>query len=112
MYHVLSRTLCFQSGNKQLVLSWSAPSDDGGDSIASYTVKSMDTQAVTIAQSSPIVISKTTFGEELINGEEYRYNVRASNGVGFGPESGAVSAIPLGVDAKLKTLAFSNVAGR
>ena len=46
------------------------------------------------------------------NGVVYRYTVKAKNTVGWGPQSEIVSAIPLGIDATLRTLSFSNSLGR
>ena len=75
------------------VVSWSAPSDDGGSSISGYTItpyigSSAQTQ---IQVSNPSATSATVTG--LTNGTTYTFTVTANNGVGASPESAPSGAV-------------------
>ena len=77
----------------QAMVSWIAPSDDGGSAISSYTI----TPFIGTTAQSPVQVndgsaaSATVTG--LANGTAYTFKVSATNGVGTGSASSASSAI-------------------
>jgi hypothetical protein len=76
-------------GNGRVPLAWTAPTSNGGSPITSYT-----------ATASPGGASCTTAGlgcavDGLTNGTTYTFTVRATNSVGTGPESNALTATPV-----------------
>ncbi len=76
------------SGNGQVTLSWTAPSDDGGTAITSYYVY----QNGVLWEK---VTSTTTTFNNLTNGQEYIFTVEACNSVGNGTVSSYVTSTPL-----------------
>jgi fibronectin type 3 domain-containing protein len=83
-------------GNGQVVLSWSAPADDGGASITNYTVyrdsvSGNETPLITLGN----VLTYTN--TELTNGQTYYYKISAVNSVGEGTLSEEASATPASV---------------
>jgi streptogramin lyase len=75
-------------GNAQVVVSWSAPADNGGSAISGYTVTSSP-GAKTCSTTG--ALSCTVTG--LTNGTAYTFTVKATNGVGVGSASGASAAV-------------------
>ena len=78
------------AGNGQVVVSFTAPASNGS-AIKSYTVLwtpggGADTTG------SPLATSHTVAG--LLNGTTYTFTVEAANGVGAGPQSKPVEAMP------------------
>lgn len=69
------------SNNGQAIISFSAPSSDGGSPITSYAVAASPGGLVTFGATSPIVISG------LPPGVPYTFTVTASNTFGVGPAS-------------------------
>jgi predicted phage tail protein len=74
-------------GNGQVSVSFTAPSDNGGDPITSYTVTASPGGATASGSASPIVVTGLT------NGASHTFTVRATNGVGAGPASAASAAV-------------------
>ncbi|GHU64862.1 hypothetical protein AGMMS49983_11510 [Clostridia bacterium] len=79
------------SGNKQLTLTWNAPSDDGGSAVTAYEISSDGTTWTSIGS----VMSYTVSG--LTNGTSYSYRIRAVNAVGNGTSTSVVSATPMAI---------------
>jgi hypothetical protein len=77
---------------KSAWVSWSEPADDGGSSITGYTVTPY---VGATAQPSVDVGAATTRTRVtgLTNGTQYTFTVRATNGAGAGPASGASNAV-------------------
>jgi fibronectin type 3 domain-containing protein len=89
------------AGNAQVVLSWTAPSSNGGSTITGYT-----------ATASPGGLTCSTAGltctvTGLTNGATYSFTVRARNAVGPGPASNALTAKPFTVPTAPQSLVAS-----
>jgi accessory colonization factor AcfC len=77
------------AGNKEIILNWTAPSDDGGAAITSYQYKK-DTDAwVTI----PGVLATNYTVTGLSNATSYNFIVRAVNASGPGSDSNSTGAV-------------------
>ena len=73
-------------GDSSAVVSWSAPSKDGGSPITSYTVTASSGPTATLGNLAPdTILSVNVTG--LTNGTSVTFTVHASNAVGDGPES-------------------------
>jgi outer membrane protein OmpA-like peptidoglycan-associated protein len=85
--------LVVTSSNDALVLSFTAPADDGGDAILGYeysTDGGLTWHALTTSGSAPI--TGTVAG--LTNGTDYAVKVRAVNSVGVGASTASVHGTP------------------
>jgi serine protease len=77
-----------RSGDRSVLVSWSAPASTGGSPITGYRVTA-----------SPGGKTCTTTGARscrvsgLVNGRAYRFTVRAANSSGWGPASAASKAV-------------------
>jgi fibronectin type 3 domain-containing protein len=87
--------LTVKPGNSQVTLSWTAPASDGGSRVSSYNV--VEGTTADLSGSAPVtnVTGTTVTLPALINGTTYYFWVTAVNGVGEGPPSNEVSAVPL-----------------
>jgi hypothetical protein len=88
------RDLAATPGDRQVVLTWTAPSDTGGAALGGYvvTVSSTGAQPRTVSgAASPLTVA------ELTNGTEYAFTVAATNSAGTGAASTAVTATPFSV---------------
>jgi titin len=86
-------------GNGQVVLSWSAPADDGGSPVTDYVIYEYP-GSNTAATATPVdthSAGTTATVTGLENGESYTFTIEAVNSVGNGPASGSLSATPVSV---------------
>ena len=94
------------AGNAQAVVSFTAPANNGGSDITSYTVTSSPGNITASGAASPITVTGLT------NGTAYTFTVRATNSVGLGTASSPSNSItpssppsaPSGVTATAKSL--------
>ncbi len=96
-------------GDSRVDLSWSAPSSDGGLSIANYTIyRGSSPGGETFLVEIGNALNYADFG--LINGQTYFYQVSAKNEKGEGPRSASVSATPH-PPPRGPTLRYANLSG-
>jgi 5'-nucleotidase len=111
------------AGNKQVVLSWTAPADTGGTPITDYLVQyrsATDPTWITFDDGVSTATTATVTG--LRNGVRYRFQVSAANIVEYGPFSAQSAVVtprttpgkpgkPFGVAGKTKvTLVWASPA--
>jgi len=88
-------------GDTQSIISFTAPVNNGGSAIISYTVTSSPEGIIATGSSSPITITGLT------NGVSYTYTVVATNINGDSTPSSPSSAITAGDDAIIDSLSTS-----
>jgi hypothetical protein len=82
------------AGNGSAIVSWTAPSDNGGSTITKYTVTPFigsTAQTPVTVTGSPPATSTTVSG--LTNGTTYTFTVSATNATGTGPASSPSNAV-------------------
>jgi hypothetical protein len=82
------------AANGQATVNWTAPSDNGGSTITTYTVTPFigsTAQTPVTVTGSPPATSKTVTG--LTNGTSYTFTVSATNASGTGPASSPSNAV-------------------
>jgi hypothetical protein len=89
--------LTAKPGNTQVTLSWTAPASGGGSLVSGYNV--FEGTTADLSRTAPVtnVTGTTVTLPALINGTRYYFEVTAVNGIGEGPPSNEVSAVPLTV---------------
>ena len=97
-------SLTATAGDEEVALVWSAPADDGGSPVTGYEYRFAAGTTVpgdTPWQSAGLDLEWTVTG--LTNGQQYAFEVRASNRVGEGEARGAL-ATPVGAPGALASL--------
>ena len=97
-------SLTATAGDEEVALVWSAPADDGGSPVTGYEYRFAAGTTVpgdTPWQSAGLDLEWTVTG--LTNGQQYAFEVRASNRVGEGEARGAL-ATPVGAPEVLASL--------
>ena len=97
-------SLTATAGDEEVALVWSAPADDGGTPVTGYEYRFAAGTTVpgdTPWQSAGLDLEWTVTG--LTNGQQYAFEVRASNRVGEGEARGAL-ATPVGAPGALASL--------
>ena len=87
------------SGTRSLSLSWSAPSSDGGSTIAAYDLRHIETSADDTVDANWTVVQDVWTGSGALSyeltgltaGTQYDAQVRAVNSAGDGPWSATVT---------------------
>jgi len=75
------------AGDGSAVVNFTAPADDGGATISSYTATSSPGSRSASCSGSPCTVTGLT------NGQSYRFSVTATNEAGEGPSSNLSSAV-------------------
>jgi fibronectin type 3 domain-containing protein len=89
-------SLTATGGDQTIVLTWTAPQDDGGSPIANYAIYRSQTQGL---ETFLVEVGNVlTYGDSgLANGQAYFYKVAAKNAVGEGAASNEATATPSGL---------------
>jgi predicted phage tail protein len=83
-------------GDRQVVLTWNAPSDDGGSPITSYNMwRGTTPGGEVLITSVGNALTFTCTGRT--NGVTYYFKITAVNAIGDGPPSNEASATPMAV---------------
>ena len=85
-------------GNTEIILSWTAPVNTGGQPITDYVIQyssNSGTTWTTFADGTGTDLTVTVTG--LTNGQAYSFRVSATNSVGTGTASDVITATPLAV---------------
>ncbi|NIP37087.1 MAG: hypothetical protein GWN18_19095, partial [Thermoplasmata archaeon] len=90
-------------GDGQVLLSWSAPADDGGAPVTGYVVYRGPTEAAMVELARPGEVLNFT-DRSLENGRTYFYSIAAINSVGPGSRSMVVNATPIAVPGAPRSL--------
>ena len=91
----------------EVTVTWSAPSDDGGEAVSSYRV--LASSGAELTASDPSVRTVTFTG--LNNATQYTFTVYASNSVGEGEASSASNGIYPGTVPTTPTITSSSASG-
>ncbi len=81
------------AGDALASVSWTAPADDGGSPITSYTVTAQIGGVPTAITATVAGSARSAFVTGLTNGTAYTFSVHATNAIGAGPESAASNSI-------------------
>jgi uncharacterized repeat protein (TIGR01451 family) len=95
------------AGNAQAGVSWTAPADDGGSPITSYTVSALVGGVVTGTPVTVAAAATSAVVSGLTNGTAYTFTVHATNGIGAGAESAPSNAVTPSVSAGLPDLGLT-----
>ena len=93
-------------GNAQVVLTWAAPSSNGGSSVSGYKIyRGSAAGGETLQATLGNVLTYSNTG--LTNGQTYYFKVSAINSLGEGPQSNEVSSTPASTPSSPLSLAAS-----
>ncbi len=84
------------TANQSSVVSFTAPVDNGGSALTSYTVTALDTSGVPLSPNRSCTVSAPTTSctvTGLTNGTDYKYVVTATNAIGISDTSTASIAV-------------------
>jgi hypothetical protein len=81
------------AGNAQASVAFTAPSDDGGSPIISYTVTANDLTTPAEGGQTASGAASPIFVTGLTNGDSYTFSVTATNAFGTGPASAPSNAV-------------------
>jgi parallel beta-helix repeat protein len=99
------QNLLANSGNSYVNLTWTAPASSGGSPIVGFNIYRNGTFLT-------FVTGQLWYNDSSVtNGVNYTYNVTAINGVGEGPNSTGVSAIPMTVPSVVENLGDDSGSG-
>jgi hypothetical protein len=93
------RNVVTTAGNGQVLVAWSAPTDNGGSTIINYIVEYKNDTEPTWHTTDPIVPQLPSYGASisvigLTNGQLYDFKVAAINSMGTGSYSTSVQTTP------------------
>lgn len=93
------RNVVTTAGNGQVLVAWSAPTDNGGSTIINYIIEYKNDTEPTWHTTDPIVPQLPSYGASisvigLTNGQLYNFKVAAINSMGTGSYSTSVQATP------------------
>ena len=91
----IPRNLVVEPGDGHVVLSWTAPDDDGGTPVLGYRIYRGTSENAQLLLLEVDTITHTDSG--LTNGLPYYYRISAINAVGEGAFTGSRMATPLGL---------------
>ncbi len=92
-------------GDKQISLSWEAPSDDGGGSIIGYNIHRGESSG-NLSYHDTVDAGTFSFNDTVLtNGQTYYYIVSAENGAGEGEFTEEANAMPVGLPSSPGNLA-------
>jgi subtilisin len=89
-------TLLGASSDRAAILSWTAPTSDGGSPITGYNIYRKIGTAQEALLASTDASTTTYVDGGLTNGTQYTYRVAATNTAGVGAKSNAVVVVPAG----------------
>ncbi len=100
------------SGKLQVDLSWTAPTDDGGDPITEYRIYRSTTSGSGYSLLTTVPSSQTTYSDTSVNaGNTYYYMVAAVNSLGTGLNSTEVNVNVVDVPSAPQNLQASATSG-
>jgi fibronectin type 3 domain-containing protein len=98
-------------GNAQVLISWQAPTSDGGSAVTGYRVyRSLTSGGEYEELAAPTALNYTDTG--LMNGQAYYYKVSAVNAIGEGAKVGPATATPATTPSAPQSLSAVSSVGK
>jgi hypothetical protein len=88
-------SLAATAGDSQVILTWSAPTSDGGSPITAYRIYRSLSASTEVLYASPAGTSTTYTDNTAVNGTAYFYEVSAVNSIGESALSNEASVTPI-----------------